>query len=97
MNIKSLWENKIFKTACVGVGAALVLSYIFGAIIGQAIFWGSLAGAGYLAYQYLLKPFLSERKSQADKAQLRKYNSHYYDKNEVDRKVKEVMKSRGRG
>lgn len=96
MDIKTLWQNKIVKTVTIGLGAVLAVSFFGGWLIGKALFFGALVGAGYLGYQYFLKPYLAGRSESQRKAHTRKYSEHFYDKDAVDKKVKEVMKSRGR-
>ncbi len=93
MDIKPIFKNRVFQAVALTGVAAAVLTVGLGYVVGKAVTIGLAVGAGYLAYKYVIQPVVEKNSHSLSKDEIRKYSNHYYDSDEVDKKVKEAMKS----
>lgn len=93
MDIKPIFKNRVFQAVALTGVATAVLTVGLGYVVGKAVTIGLAVGAGYLAYKYVIQPVVEKNSHSLSKDEIRKYSNHYYDSDEVDKKVKEAMKS----
>lgn len=88
MNIPAIFKNRTFQVVAGIAAFALVFPQLVGWAIGKVVFWGLVAGAGYMLYKHVYKPW----KSQKQYSSVTK-NPHAYDSKAVHKQLNKAFKN----
>ncbi len=86
MNLPSIFKNRTFQVVAAIVLMIFIFPSLFGWLLSKTLFWGTIAGIGYLGYQHIYKPWKSQKNSGYSN------QSFGYDSKAVQRQINDALK-----
>ena len=88
MNLPAIFKNRTFQVGLAIAAMILFFPALFGWVLSKALFWGAVAGVGYLGYQHVYKPWKAQKNSNSNYSN----QSFGYDSKAVQREINEALK-----